>query len=138
MAKKEIFGVPVIASLARAFGAYPVDRKTADAGAVKKTIEMLKDGESVGMFPQGTRCPMVDPATTKVRSGAGMICTKAEATLLPIHIKTKNYKYRLFRKIEIIIGKPIPYENLRSDAEKGSAYAEVSNKIFDAIVALGK
>ena len=101
MAKKEIFDVPVISSLARAFGAYPVDRKKADAGAVKKTIDMLKNGDSVGMFPQGTRCAGVDPATTKVRSGAGMICSRAGATLLPIHIKTKNYKFRLFRKIEM-------------------------------------
>lgn len=138
MAKKEIFGVPVISSLARAFGAYPVDRKKADAGAVKKTIDMLKNGESVGMFPQGTRCAGADPSTTKPRPGAGMICSRAQATLLPIHVKTKNYKFRLFRRIEIIIGEPIPYEKLKPGDGERVENAEISQKIFDAILALGK
>ncbi len=138
MAKKEIFGVPVISFLARAFGAYPVDRNKADAGAVKKTIDMLKHGESVGMFPQGTRCAGVDPSTTKVRSGAGMICSRSGATLLPVHIKTKNYKFRLFRKIEIIIGEPIPYEKLKPEEGEAGEYASVANKIFDAILSLVK
>lgn len=137
MAKKELFDVPVLNSLIRAFGAYPVDRKRADAGAIKRTIEMLRAGDTVGMFPQGTRCPVVDPATTKVKPGAGMICTKSEASVLPIYIKTKNNKYMLFRRIEIIIGEPLPYEELKCNLEHGE-YAAISEKIFDAIVALGK
>lgn len=137
MAKKEIFKVPVISSLARAFGAYPVDRKRADAGTVKRTIEMLKNGDSVGMFPQGTRCAGQDPATTKVKPGAGMICVRSEATVLPVHIRTKNYKLRLFCKTELIIGKPIPYDSIKCEEGQSGEYAAVSQKIFDAILALG-
>ena len=34
MAKKELFGVPVLAPCIKALGAYPVDRSGADAGVV--------------------------------------------------------------------------------------------------------
>lgn len=138
MAKKEIFGVPVVASLVRAFGAYPVDRKNADAGALKRTIEMLKAGESVGMFPQGTRCPGVDPSETKVKPGAGMICSRSGAVVLPVHIKTKKYKFGPFRKTEVIIGKPIPYENLVTDDGAAKEYGMITRKIFDEILLLGR
>lgn len=137
MAKKELFGIPVVAAVVRTFGAYPVDRKNADAGALKKTIEMLKGGESVGMFPQGTRRPGVDPSDTKVRPGAGMICSRSGAAVLPVHIKTKNYKFRLFRKTEVIIGKPIPYEKLISDDGAAKEYGMITKKIFDEILSLG-
>ena len=55
MAKEELFRVPVMGRIVRWLGAYPVARGKNDVGAVKKTVHMLENGVSVGMFPQGTR-----------------------------------------------------------------------------------
>ena len=53
MAKKELFKIPLLNILIRALGAYPVNRGGADVSAIKHTIEMLKGGAAVGMFPPG-------------------------------------------------------------------------------------
>ena len=73
MAKKELFKIPLLNLLIRALGAYPVNRGGADVGAVKHTIEMLKAGVCVGMFPQGHRYNKVDPRKTPVKTGAAFL-----------------------------------------------------------------
>ncbi len=118
MAKKELMRVPLVGGLVRALGAYPIDRGGNDVGAVKRTIEMLKNGESVTMFPQGTRYRGVDPKGTKIKYGCAMIALRAEVSVLPIYIKTKNYKIGLFKRTYISIGKPITYDEL-SEASSG-------------------
>ena len=103
MAKAELMRIPLLNLLFKALGAYSVDRKGSDVAAIKKTINMLKEGESIMMFPQGTRHKGVDPKTTKVKFGCSMIAHKAEVGILPIYIKVKNHKVKLFRKTVIII-----------------------------------
>ena len=61
MAKKELFKVPVVNWIVGLLGAFPVDRGGNDVGAIKKSVAMLKDGECMGIFPQGHRYPAVDP-----------------------------------------------------------------------------
>ena len=138
MAKKELFSVPVLGWLITQLGAYPVDRKGANADVIFKTIKMLEDGYCVGMFPQGTRRADVDPATTPVKAGAGLIASKAKATVLPIHIKTKNYRIKAFRKVTLIMGDPIPYEEYTKGGELEGDSKAITQYIFDRIIELGK
>ena len=138
MAKKELFDVPVLGWLVGQLGAYPIDRKGANADVILKTIKMLEDGYCVGMFPQGTRRADVDPATTPIKAGAGLIATKSKASVLPIHIKTKNYRIKAFRKVTLIIGDPIPYDEYTKNGELAGDSRAVTQYIFDRICELGK
>ena len=100
MAKKELFKIPLLNLLIRALGAYPVNRGGADVGAVKHTIEMLKAGVCVGMFPQGHRYNKVDPRKTPVKTGAAMIALKAgNAIVISPHPGAKNCILETFRVI---------------------------------------
>lgn len=136
LAKAELFRVPVVAPLVRALGAYSVDRGHNDVGAIKKTLALLKDGELVCMFPQGTRYKGVDPRETRIKNGVAMAAYHAKAPVLPVYIKLKNYKYALFRRVEVIIGRPIPYEALGFSGGGSAEYGAVARKIFDEICAL--
>lgn len=138
MAKKELFSVPVIGWLVGQLGAYPIDRKGANADVILKTIKMLEDGYCVGMFPQGTRRADVDPATTPIKAGAGLIASKSKAAVLPIHIKTKNYRIKAFRKVTLIVGDPIPYEEYTKGGELEGDSRAITQYIFDRILELGK
>jgi 1-acyl-sn-glycerol-3-phosphate acyltransferase len=138
MAKKELFSVPVLGWLVGQLGAYPIDRKGANADVILKTIKMLEDGYCVGMFPQGTRRAGVDPETTPVKGGAGLIASKSKANVLPIHIKTKDYRIKAFRKVTLIIGDPIPYEEYTKGGELEGDSRAITQYIFDRIIALGK
>ena len=47
LAKAELFRIPLLSQLIKAFGAYPLKRGQGDVGALKKTIKLLEDGEVV-------------------------------------------------------------------------------------------
>ncbi len=137
MAKKELFRVPLLNLLVRALGAYPVNRGGADVGAIRHTIDMLKAGVTVGMFPQGHRYNGVDPRTTSVKTGAAMIALKAGVPVLPVFIKVKNNKHRPFCRKEIIIGKPITVEEMNYDPDAPGEYQRIADYLFERVCALG-
>ncbi|MBO5701738.1 MAG: hypothetical protein J6S71_04805, partial [Clostridia bacterium] len=69
---------------------------------------------------------------------AGLIASKAKASVLPIHIKTKNYRIKPFRKVTLIIGDPIPYEEYTKNGEIEGDSRAITQYIFDRICELGK
>ena len=138
MAKAELFRVPFLGWLVRKLGAFPVSRGKGDVGAVKHAINLLKSGRSVGLFPQGTRCPEKDPRECNVKLGAGMIAAKAGVTVLPVHIKMKNYKWRFLRRVRVVIGDPIPFERFEYKEGESGEYARITEMIYDEICRLGE
>jgi 1-acyl-sn-glycerol-3-phosphate acyltransferase len=137
MAKKELFKIPLLNLLIRALGAYPVNRGGADVGAVKHTIEMLKAGVCVGMFPQGHRYNKVDPRKTPVKTGAAMIALKAGVPVLPVFIKEKNNKHFFLCRKEVIVGKPITPEEMNYDPEAPGEFQRVADFLFERVCELG-
>ena len=115
------------------FGAFPVDRGNVDLNAMKKAITLLEDGNTVGMFPQGTRRPGLDPRNTKVKSGAGMIVTRSHTDILPVAIITKNNKCRLFNKKYIVLGDLIKYTDLNNVEKSREEFDRISAVIFGKI-----
>ena len=55
MAKEELFSVPVLRQIITGVGAFPVKRGTADRAALKHAAHLLKAGQAVLIFPEGTR-----------------------------------------------------------------------------------
>lgn len=136
MAKAELLKVPVVGGLVKALGAYPVDRGGSDVAAIKKTIALLKEGNCVTMFPQGTRYKGVDPKTTKVKYGCAMIAKRADVPVLPVFIQVKDHKVKLFRRTTVIIGKEISPETLRSVMTSDEDYKSSAEYIFSKITEL--
>jgi len=132
-AKAELFKIPFLRGLITILGAMPVNRGSADVGAIKNAVALIKSGCNLGIYPQGTRCPGVHPSTTSPKSGAGLIAYKAQSDVLPVHIKTKDYRIGLFKRTEIIIGKPIAYEEFGFTNGSRAEYTAAAKKIFDAI-----
>ena len=138
MAKKELFKIPLLGGLLKSCGVFPVDRGGKDVSAVKKAISLLKEGNCVGIFPQGTRRPGVDPRETELKTGAAMIAVKADADILPVFIHRKNNTPKLFRKTTIVIGKPIKLSSLGYDPDGTGEYARIVGAIFDEVCKLGE
>ena len=124
MAKKELFKVPVLGWILRQLGAFPIDRTGNDLVTLRETIAALKDGARICLFPQGTRCPDVEPRSTEPKGGVAMLAKHSKATIVPIGIYTKNYRVKLFRKVYVSIGKPRSYEELGFDGGR-EAYDRV-------------
>ncbi len=135
LAKKELFSIPLLSQLIRALGAVPIDRKAStDVGALKKATSLLKNGESVAIFPQGTRKAGVDPRETETKNGPGFLVRRTGCDVLPVSIQTKNYKVRPFKKTYVTIGKPIPPPPVEENVPPNESYASISRTVFDAIL----
>ena len=137
MAKKEALAVPLVGAFLRALGAYPVDRGGADVHAIRTTISLLKDGRVVGIFPQGTRRPGVDPASTPIKSGVGMIVWHTKATVVPACTRAAGNRVRPFRRTTLVLGDRIPFEESGLTGGGRAQYEAASEKIFGEICALG-
>lgn len=136
MAKAELFKIPLLNLLIKAFGAFPVTRGGTDVGSLKNTVKLIKEENLVGMFPQGTRCPGVPAESTQVKSGAGLIVSRAECPVLPVYLKTKKNKTGFFRRTTVIIGKPIQYDEMGIKENVVREYESASEYVFKKICAL--
>ncbi len=138
MAKKEIFKIPLLRLLFKGLGAFPVDRGGADVGAIKKATSIVKDGGLLAVFPQGTRRKFVDPRTTPVKGGAGLIAYRTGVDVVPVYIKTAKNHVAPFRRTDIYCGKPIKFEELGFTDGGRAEYQAATEYIFDKICALGE
>lgn len=134
LAKKEIFKIPLLSSLIRGVGAFPIDRKISDVSALKKTISLLQNGKCVAMYPQGTRMNKIDPRKTTPKNGAGLIIARSGCTVLPISIQAKAYSVRFFKKTYVTIGKPITASEINASSFNSEEYARISGVVFERIL----
>lgn len=67
-------------------GAFPIKRDSADRTAIKRAARDLKNGELVGIFPEGTRRGKSNKAP-KLHSGAAFIAKMGKAPLLPMTVR---------------------------------------------------
>ncbi|MBQ3063622.1 MAG: 1-acyl-sn-glycerol-3-phosphate acyltransferase [Clostridia bacterium] len=136
MAKAELFKVPVLGWLIRKLGAFPVARGKGDVGAIKHAIKLLEGGRSVGVFPQGTRMPGRELRDCSVKAGAGMIAARAGAQVLPVYIKMKKRSWRFLRRVDVIVGKPIPFADFHYNPAASGEYARITGEIYEQICLL--
>ena len=138
MAKKELFKIPLLGGLLKALGAFPVDRKKNAVSALKTSISLLESGEVVGIFPLGTRTSgkKFDTLGDMVKGGAAMVCYRAKVPVLPMFISTKNDKTRLFRRIDVYVGKPIAYEEFGFTDGGNGEYMQGAMLMYDRICEL--
>lgn len=128
MAKEELFEMPVLKSLLPSLNAYPVKRGMSDRKAFRKTIEVLKSGNVVGMFPEGTRSK--DGKLQEGLSGVGFFALKGNAVVMPCAIIGP---YKPFTRLTVVYGKPMDLTTER--AEKVSA-EDVTKRIMKEIQVL--
>ncbi len=136
IAKKEAFRVPILRGILKAWGAVKIDRGGNDVGAIRTSIDLVNKGNIVAIFPQGHRYPGVDPKTTEVKNGAGLIAYRAGCGVIPAFIKVKGNKYGLFKKVDVFFGKPLSFEELGFEKGGNEEYKKATELIFDRIVSL--
>ena len=136
MAKKELFKVPLVNKLVAALGAFPVNRGGADVSAIKNAIKMLQSGKCIGIFPQGHREMGKTPMEANLKNGAAMLAVKTGATVLPCCVKTKKNRFAFFRRVDVYVGKPIPFEEFAYDPDGTGEYARITSYMFDKVCEL--
>jgi 1-acyl-sn-glycerol-3-phosphate acyltransferase len=119
MAKQELFEAPILKSVLPKVNAFPVKRGMSDRQALRNALSILKSGNVVGLFPEGTRSE--DGELRKGLAGAGFFALKGDAHVLPCAIIGP---YKPFTRLKVVYGKPIDmaeYRAARTSAEEVTA-----------------
>ena len=121
MAKVQIMRVPFIGWILGKAGVFGVDRGAADMKAVKTALKVLKGGDKLLMFPEGTR--VHEGESVEAKTGAALFATRTGAPLLPVYIQPKK---TWFRRNTVVIGQPYypEFEGRKPTADELQAIAE--------------
>ncbi|MGE4485072.1 MAG: lysophospholipid acyltransferase family protein [Oscillospiraceae bacterium] len=101
MAKKELFDNPILRTIILRAGTFSVDRSKTDITAIKTALNLLKQGEKIVIFPEGTRAD--EDFAVAAKTGAIRIAEKAGVPIVPVYIPRKK---SIWRRIPIVIGTP--------------------------------
>ena len=101
MAKAELQANKLLGAVLKKLGVFFVKRGENDVGAIRTTMGLLKSGEQVCIFPEGTRVSEPDAVAAKL--GAVRIAMRLGVPIVPAFISRKK---RLFRKADVVVGEP--------------------------------
>lgn len=104
MAKSELFSNKFAAAVIRALGAFPVERGSGDGAAVKTGEDILREGNVMTIFVEGTRSKTGD--LLRPRSGCALIAGQTQLPVVPCCITKRDYQH-MFSKTIIHFGDPL-------------------------------
>ncbi|HEV2912242.1 MAG TPA: lysophospholipid acyltransferase family protein [Pyrinomonadaceae bacterium] len=107
LAWSESFDWPVIGKLMKLFGAWPLEIERSDPTAIRRSLQWLRRGGAVVIFPEGGRC-RPDGALMRFKNGAVRMALEANVPILPVTIRgahrvwPKGYRLPHLAKVEVI------------------------------------
>ena len=105
VAKQEAHDNKLIGPFIRIFGTLPIRRGESDREAIRIMREVVRRGDALGMFPEGTR---QEREPGPLRSGAAMIAVQEQVPVVcgAIH-GTQDWRLGNFHPVSIAFGEPI-------------------------------
>jgi glycerol-3-phosphate dehydrogenase (NAD(P)+) len=133
VAKKELFRHRLQAWLLNALGAFPIDRGGGDGSAIATAREILARGDSVLIFPEGTR---VRPGPLgSAKRGVGRLALESGRPVVPIAVVGTEAVRRgwLIRphKVRIRVGRPLTFPQV--DGASPRLAAAVTERIWACV-----
>ena len=136
IARDTLFNNRFLGFWMNAVGVIPVKRNSPDFSALKKSLNIVKSGDGLAIFPEGTR-RLADKAFLDPEPGVGFLADKAGVPVIPAFVsgtyealpKGVNKKINFGREILLRFGKEI-------HIERGKPYQETSNLIMASIAQL--
>ncbi|MFC4404336.1 lysophospholipid acyltransferase family protein [Gracilibacillus xinjiangensis] len=125
LAKEELFKNPIFGFILKNVHAFPIKRGMKDRNALRKGLEVLKEGNVLGLFPEGTRSKTGE--LKKGLAGAGFFALRSDATIIPCAI-IGDYSGK--KPLTVSYGKPVDMKNLK---EKKASAQEVTDVIMEEI-----
>jgi 1-acyl-sn-glycerol-3-phosphate acyltransferase len=137
MAKEELFASKLVGPVLRALGGFPVRRGKPDRSALQRSFELLRSGEILGIFPEGTRTP--GARFEELEEGFAYIALKSGVPVVPVAISgteavfPPGRKLPQFVKIRVRVGEPFtlggPFEGILPRSRIREATAEASARL---------
>lgn len=139
-AKQELFKNPVFAGIIRSLYAFPVDREGVDRTAIRHAINLLKAGELLTLFPEGTRSE--DGRLGEATPGVAFIAKQAGVPIVPCALTGTSVvlprkAWHLHRgRITVSFGEPVRMEDFDSAGDAKAAAAAAVGAVMERIGAM--
>jgi 1-acyl-sn-glycerol-3-phosphate acyltransferase len=112
MGKQSLFSLPVIGAVFSWLGGFPVARDGTDRKAVRDSVEMLRAGEVLCVFPEGTR--QHGSKIQPLQPGAAYLALRSGVPIVPIGmagteeiLRTRKSPIPRFGRVVLVVGEPI-------------------------------
>lgn len=128
VAKEDLFTHRILFWLGHLFDTIPIKRNMQDIDAMKRCLKVLKNGELLGIFPEGTRKGM--EKNMKAKNGAAFMAIRSKVKVIPVGI---HGTFKPFSKVYINYGEPIDVSKYSKDQ-----LDEATEEIMEQIVMLTK
>lgn len=128
MCKKELMDVPIVGWWIRRVGSFAVDRSGGDINAIRTSMRLLKRGEKVMIFPEGTRSGTDDAVAAK--TGAIRLAGRLHVPIVPVYIPREK---KLFHKVVVRVGDPYYVDCAAGDHEIFSMESEALMERISAL-----
>ncbi len=107
LAWDESFDWPIIGRFIGLFGAWPLKLERSDPTAIRRSLQWLREGGAMFIFPEGGRCTP-DGELMRFKNGAVRLALEAGVPILPATIRgghrvwPRGYRVPRFSKVEVI------------------------------------
>lgn len=124
------FGWPVVGKCLTWFGAWPIALEGSDPAPIRRSLQFLRDGGVVVIFPEGARSNATG-SLDRFKAGAVRLALEAQVPILPVTIKGGNRVWprgRRFPRLGKVVityhplyhTEPCPKEEIRACARRES------------------
>lgn len=141
MAHSGLFRVPIFGPIIAAVGAFPVKRGAADRKAIRTAVALLRAGQPVLVFPEGTRSP-TDQAHLPSELGAAYLAALSQAPVIPVgvigtgRVLPRGAVLLRYGRVEVRIGPPVPLPMLQNGKRDKETLEQAAYAIMGAIAEL--
>lgn len=134
---KEALFRGIFGAIIRIVNAIPVNRDKLDRKTLKRILEILKTGEMILMFPEGTRSR--NGELQEGKTGIGLIAYHARVPVIPAYIEgshailPRDKKIICPNKCTVVFGPPIHLDQFFNEGRTRDLYSRISREIMRGI-----
>jgi 1-acyl-sn-glycerol-3-phosphate acyltransferase len=132
MGKTSLFKYKIMAAICTALHAFPVKRGVPDRQAIRRALQVLEEGNILGIFPEGARNPKGD---IKALAGVGMIAIKSGAPVVPVACLGTRHTIPCgwFDPLLVRVGQPVCNSEIPDQGGKSVRMERFSEAIMNKI-----
>lgn len=115
----------------------PVDLGKGDLASMKRILSLLKEGNRVLIFPEGTRSP--DGTLQEAEAGIGFIIAKGEVPVIPVRIFGafecwgREAAWPRPGRITLVAGPPVDFSQLPGELTGRARYQACADQVMKAL-----
>jgi 1-acyl-sn-glycerol-3-phosphate acyltransferase len=135
MGKSELFKCEILGKFITKLNAFPVRKDVPDRQAIKKALQVLAEGQVLGIFPEGGRNFTGD---MKAQPGVVLLALKSGAPIVPVGCMGTNHRLPLgwFHPLLVRVGEPFYLRKIEDQKSKSAVMEQLSTDIMNKINSL--